>query len=1492
MRKLYFILFSIFFLMPVFAQGGEIYKFERMWPAVRQPWYFSFPSGISSDDNGYVYIADTWNNLIQKFTADGQFISKWGKQGNGEGEFYQPEGVAVDHDGFVYVSDTWNQRIQKFTPDGKFVSQWKGPDNNEIFMPTGIAADNIGFIYVINSDNRLIYKFTNNGQFIIKWGEKGEPLQKFSGITADSSGLIYVSDTANHRVLKYSPEGELLDQWGKKGGGDGELNLPSGIAVDEKGFVYVTDGNNDRVQKFTNQGEFIVKWGKVGTLDGEMNAPAGITLDKKGFAYVADWGNRRIQKFSINGRFIASWKSHGSEPGDLHLPQDMAVNEEYLFAADKNNHRIQKFTLSGEPVSEWGSRGNQDGQFNLPYGIAVDKDNNIYVADTLNDRIQKFDINGKFILKWGNQGTGNGEFDDPSDIDVDSMGNVYVVDWENHRIQKFDSSGKYLGQWGEYGTGDGQFYRPFGIAVDKDDNIYVTDTYYNCRIQKFNSQGKFLFSWGTCGENTEQFRGFSGIDTDDDGFVYAADSDNNRIQKFDSSGKFITSFGESGSDPGQFKFPKFVCAGTKDRIYVSDTENHRIQVLKKISGTSEISKAVIVAGGGSYPGNHLWDATRLCTGFAYRTLNYQGFTKNDIFYLTEDTELDLDNNGEPDDVDGLPGIETLKTAVTQWAEDADTLIIYLADHGGSGIFRLSSTENLKAEDLDSWLDQVQEKTSAKVIIIYDACNGASLIPALKTAPPGKDRICIVSSSEDEEAYFINQGAVSFSAFFWSHIFNGHNLLDAFDMAKISIKGISDFQNPVMETAGSIDPGTIYPGSGIGLPDQGPVMEGVFDDKTISETDTTDIYVEKVTDDDGIARVWAVIRPPAYAAETSNSPVLELPFADLLPSGKNRYECTYKGFNIPGTYNIAVYARDRKGNVSGPVSRRISVENPSIRRALIAAGGNQADPGWPIIEKNAALAYKALISQGYRDEDIYFISSAGFMPGIDGISDISNMRYAFESWADQNTEDIVIYMAGTSGEPGRFRLNALETLGAELLDTWLDNMQNRISGTVTLVLDTDYAGSFLPLLIPPVNKQRIVIAGTPADQQSLIVSEKSASFSSFFWKNILYGQNVRNAFLNAKNAMGFYPGNSQNQSPLIDDNGNGIGNERADGLLAADFTIGAGIRLSGNDPVIGSVTPDIVLNGETSASISVENVGAAGDVEKVWGIVSLPDKELSNASVLPVINFSPGENNTYKGTYDDFSLFGSYSIALYAEDTQGNTSVFRETRVYQSSGIDIYEPDDTREKSGCIVINSETPQHRNFFQTGDQDWIMFYGVSGKTYTIKAKNQGEKCSAAIELFDGSGALLDSMETPPGENALSWDKKIDQDGFYYIRVKSADDSSGQGTEYDFEIYYPTGPFMGFLKGMILDASTGQPVTMAAVSTGAGAADISRPNGRYMIIQEPGTFSLSIQAPGYEPLLISDMPVSEGGTTIQDIKPKTSAFRLNEILFCQRGLNRDKSH
>jgi len=74
--------------------------------------------GLDSQDN--IYVLECGNNCIDKFDPNGNFITKFGKKGSGDGEFSAPTDITLDKEDNIYVLDTGNCRIQKFAPNPEY----------------------------------------------------------------------------------------------------------------------------------------------------------------------------------------------------------------------------------------------------------------------------------------------------------------------------------------------------------------------------------------------------------------------------------------------------------------------------------------------------------------------------------------------------------------------------------------------------------------------------------------------------------------------------------------------------------------------------------------------------------------------------------------------------------------------------------------------------------------------------------------------------------------------------------------------------------------------------------------------------------------------------------------------------------------------------------------------------------------------------------------------------------------------------------------------------------------------------------------------------------------------------------------------------------------------------------------------------------------------------------------------------------------------------
>jgi tripartite motif-containing protein 71 len=198
-----------------FANGTFITKWGIQGSA---PGQFNIPSSIAVDPVGNVYVSDPGNDRIQKFTANGIFLTEWGNEDVNYNELFgrdccfaepatfpSPPGVAVDPAGSVYVADTPDHKIKKFSTDGSEITQWgeNGIGDGQFSFPSSIATDPAGNVYVYDSGNYRIQVFTSEGEFITKWGSQGAGDGQFirpSGVAADPAGSVYVADSGNNRI--------------------------------------------------------------------------------------------------------------------------------------------------------------------------------------------------------------------------------------------------------------------------------------------------------------------------------------------------------------------------------------------------------------------------------------------------------------------------------------------------------------------------------------------------------------------------------------------------------------------------------------------------------------------------------------------------------------------------------------------------------------------------------------------------------------------------------------------------------------------------------------------------------------------------------------------------------------------------------------------------------------------------------------------------------------------------------------------------------------------------------------------------------------------------------------------------------------------------------------------------------------------------------------------------------------------------------------------
>lgn len=200
----------------------------------------SSPAGLAVDnENRFLYVADTDLDQVLVYDADDfHLIRKIGTAGKAHrlteaGQFSRPTNVAVDADGNVYVTDTFNDRVEIFDADGNFMSTFgKAGDGPGYFArPKGIAIDQDGHVWVADTVQDRVQVFTREGQLLLWLGGHGMLPGQFNavqGLAIDKNNRVFTSEQYPGRVqmFRYVTNDEALQEKARRDAAKGSGGKP------------------------------------------------------------------------------------------------------------------------------------------------------------------------------------------------------------------------------------------------------------------------------------------------------------------------------------------------------------------------------------------------------------------------------------------------------------------------------------------------------------------------------------------------------------------------------------------------------------------------------------------------------------------------------------------------------------------------------------------------------------------------------------------------------------------------------------------------------------------------------------------------------------------------------------------------------------------------------------------------------------------------------------------------------------------------------------------------------------------------------------------------------------------------------------------------------------------------------------------------------------------------------------------------------------------
>ena len=506
-------------------------------------------SGLAVDSAGNLYGADSADNLIIRFTPDGQSATI---AGNGNADFTgdggpavnaalnMPRGVAVDSAGNIYIADTLNNRVREVTPDGNImtiIGTGKSSYSKDatpalkagLFLPTDVAVDNSGNLFIADYGNCLIREIVNGVIVTVAGGIQAAPpvigqaavSGQFSGATGlavDAAGVIYFAEGSegtgsdlsdgDFRIWKVTTDGLLFSAAGdgiRNYSGDNgpataaQLDTPASLALDSSGNLYVADALNHRIRRVGTDGTITTVAGNGSqgfSGDGgpaagaQLDTPRGVAVDAAGDLYIADSGNNRIREVTPDGTIST-----------------IAGNGNPAFYGD------------GGPAMA--------AAFKFPTAITLDSAGNIYVADTLTYRVREITTDGNINTIAGD-GTPKG-LNLPVAVAVDARGNVYISEQDSGLVREVASGGAI--------STIATLKAASGLALDSSGNLYIADSGGQMVYQLSGGSATPIAGTGTCcysGDSgpalNAQLSSPWGLAIDASGHIYVADSGNNAIR--------------------------------------------------------------------------------------------------------------------------------------------------------------------------------------------------------------------------------------------------------------------------------------------------------------------------------------------------------------------------------------------------------------------------------------------------------------------------------------------------------------------------------------------------------------------------------------------------------------------------------------------------------------------------------------------------------------------------------------------------------------------------------------------------------------------------------------------------------------------------------------------------------------------------------------------------------------------------------------------------
>jgi DNA-binding beta-propeller fold protein YncE len=213
--------------------------------------------GLTIDQQGNLFVADSGNNRIEELSPSGVVLSVWGAArppgvlADAPGQLYGPTGLVADS-GHVYVADTFNGRVQVFDARGNPLVVWShmGPlPALQTILPTAVAVDVRHRIYVGDPWLGRISVLSSTGHPLKYWSIEPDAGRGLA-LAVDRAARVYAANARTGHVEVYARDGSRLGYLSDSKSRPISFDDPTAVAIDPLGDMYVAEAARHSVARF------------------------------------------------------------------------------------------------------------------------------------------------------------------------------------------------------------------------------------------------------------------------------------------------------------------------------------------------------------------------------------------------------------------------------------------------------------------------------------------------------------------------------------------------------------------------------------------------------------------------------------------------------------------------------------------------------------------------------------------------------------------------------------------------------------------------------------------------------------------------------------------------------------------------------------------------------------------------------------------------------------------------------------------------------------------------------------------------------------------------------------------------------------------------------------------------------------------------------------------------------------------------------------------